>query len=289
MSAKQSSQDLRSERTWRALGEVAEHPIVAAWRDKARKTTAPHPRFAVPVWAAAAAVLAIAVGLYFVLGYRNSSGESELRTAATALGEMQRLVLSDGSKVALNTASRVDVHYSGAVREIRLVKGEALFTVAKDSRRPFIVTAAGRQVLALGTAFGVRLDGTAVKVTLLEGRVEVKEADVQRRGIELKPGQQLVAEAEKAAVVRNADVRRATSWQDGWIILNGDTVRTAIDEVNRYTRERITCDDLRIATLRVSGTFRTGEIKDFIDALTKLHPLIVDRAQPEEISLKWRE
>jgi len=287
MSAKQSPQILRSERTWRALGEIAEHPVVAAWRDKARKTGRARPIWRTSV--AVAATLVLAVGAYAILRYRASDGADQ-RVATTALGERRNLILSDGTRVALNTATRLDVDYRGSIRRVRLVRGEALFTVARDSRRPFVVMAADRQVVALGTAFGVRLDGSAVKVTLVEGRIEVKSAQGDGRdAVELKPGQQWIAKKAEPALVRDTDVARATSWQDGWIVFNRDNVRDAIDEVSRYTRERIVCDDPRIATLRVSGTFRTGEVDDFIDALTKLHPLSVERQRPGEIQLKWRE
>lgn len=296
----------RAMRSWRALGEVARHPVVTAWRDQAPKGRAPR-----RPWLAIAAALVLMVGGYAVLSYRDGaltppevaqsgfqSGteDTDVRLATTALGERQHLVLSDGTKLTLNTASRVEIDYRGERRQVRLVEGEAIFAVAKDPSRPFVVTAADRQVVALGTSFGVRVEGPAVQVTLLEGRVAVKSAraagedgKTRQEIIELEPGQQLIAEPAEPAVIRKADVLRATSWQDGWIILNRDTVRDAIDEVNRYTRERITYDDARIDTLRVSGTFRTGEVEDFLDALAKVHPLAIERLSAQEAHLVWHE
>jgi transmembrane sensor len=264
----------RTERTWQALGEMADHPVVAAWRDQARKTRAPRRA----PWAIAAAILVllIAGGTY------RTWIEREPDVMATARGERNTINLDDGSRVTLNTSSRMRVDFNQQRRRVQLLEGEALFEVAKDAVRPFIVLAADREVVALGTSFGVRLDGSSVQVTLVEGRVAVDS-------VELEPGQQLVAEARRAPVVRVVDVTREISWQNGWIVLNRDTVREAIKEVSRYTDERIICDDARLAALHVSGTFRTGEVDAFLDALAEIHPLTVERPRPAELRLVWRE
>ncbi len=296
----------RARRTWGVLGEVADNPVVAAWRDQARKEGTRRPR----AWASIAAAVVIAAGAAFAFYLREVpngsvaredapqivSEERAVRVATTAVGERQHLLLSDGTRLTLNTSSHVEIDYRGGQRRVRLVGGEAMFDVAKDPHRPFIVTAADRQVVALGTQFGVRIDGQAMRVTLLEGRVAVKpaNADDERSGsaiapIELVPGQQLVSGPERTTIIRDADVTRATSWQEGWIVLNRDPVRVAVEEVSRYTRERITYDDPRIAELSVSGTFRTGEVDDFLSALTEVHPISIEHPRTGEAHLVWRE
>lgn len=284
--------DPRAERTWRALGEVAGHPIVAAWRDQARKVRTPQRRG----WAIAAALVVALAGAwgYGVLHerapqkqvYRTEQpitvGDGEIKTVSTARGKQRVILLTDGSQITLNTSSRARVHYSGALRGVQLLEGEALFDVAKDPRRPFVVAAADRQVVALGTAFGVRLDGTAVQVTLVEGSVAVDK-------VKLSPGQQLIAEARQTPIVRTVDTARATSWRDGWLVLNRDTVREAIKEVSRYTDEEIVCDDPRLMDLHVSGTFRTGEIEGFLNALAEIHPLTVERSRRGALRLVLRD
>lgn len=299
----------RARRTWGALGEVANNPVVAAWRDQARNegTRRPGVRAAI----AAGVMLAIGAGSALFMHQRDLrsapdfaphsdsqvvSEERAVRVASTAVGERQHLVLSDGTKLTLNTSSHAEIDYRGGERRVRLVGGEAMFDVAKDPRRPFVVTAADRQVVALGTQFGVRIEGPAMQVTLLEGRVAVQPVTAQGAGtganvapIELTPGQQLLAGPKQPAIVRNADIARATSWQDGWIVLKRDTVRDAIDEVSRYTRERITYDDPRIGELNVSGMFRTGEVDDFLAALVQIHPIAVEHPRSDEAHLVWRD
>ncbi|MCX7056959.1 MAG: FecR domain-containing protein [Proteobacteria bacterium] len=296
----------RAERTWRALGEVAHHPVLAAWRESARTPRARRLPWAV---AAAAAGVAVLIAGYGWLNGRTDSGSSarvqiaaptgrdvrepsEYRTATTRLGERQHLVLDDGTAVTLNTASRVEVDYRGRYRRVHLLQGEALFQVAKNPNRPFVVTAGNRQVVALGTSFGIRLDGGAVQVTLLEGRVAVAPARAPvdmgataPDSVVLKPGQQLRETDSERPAVLAVDAERALSWQDGWIAFDNDKLSDAVQELSRYTRDRIVFDDPRFAALRVSGTIRTGHLEDLIDAVAHVYPLAVERISPDTLRL----
>ena len=159
----------------------------------------------------------------------------------TAIGEHRAITLTDGSTLTLNTGSRAVVRYRDAHRSVTLQTGQALFEVAKDPQRPFVVTAHNRTITALGTAFDVRLTGGDLAVTLLEGKVEVAEvavavaegaADTAPHAAAgspshpsrltphvLSPGQQLsVTAAAAAPVVRPADPERITSWRTGQVI-----------------------------------------------------------------------
>jgi transmembrane sensor len=99
--------------------------------------------------------------------------------AATGVGEFQKLALPDGSVVDLNTDSKVDVTFTPSERRVQLAHGEAHFSVAKDPARLFVVEAHGVAVVAVGTAFAVRLRSESVEVLVCEGRVRVN--DVRRR------------------------------------------------------------------------------------------------------------
>ena len=118
-------------------------------------------------WAAAASFAAIAVGalVFWVAG-------STRERVSHGVGEQKTVRLTDGSVLQLNTRSQARVAYTDGVREIEL-KGEALFTVAKDMHRPFLVRTHDATVRALGTRFNVYEQGTATRVAVLEGRVRV--------------------------------------------------------------------------------------------------------------------
>jgi transmembrane sensor len=94
-------------------------------------------------------------------------------TYATDIGERRSLTLADGSTVDLNARSRIRIEFSGAERRVELLEGQALFQVAKDKRRAFIVRSGSATVRAVGTQFDVYRKASGTTVTVLEGRVAV--------------------------------------------------------------------------------------------------------------------
>ena len=114
--------------------------------------------------AAAVLVVLIVGALYF---YRSDPG------IETRLGEQRSVTLDDGTRIALNTATRIHVQYDKSLRRVQLDRGEALFEVARNPEWPFVVSAGGRDVVARGTSFLVRREAHSVAVTLVEGKVTV--------------------------------------------------------------------------------------------------------------------
>lgn len=220
-----------------------------------------------------------------------------VRRYATAVGQRRDVILSDGSKVTLNTASLIEVRYSAERRDVKLLTGQALFQVARNPDRPFVVSAHDRQVTALGTAFDVWIQGDGrLQVLLVEGHVRVDP--VRPKGIEriipalartdLTAGEQLLADASGDADVVTADVERDTAWNRGVLIFRNDSVGDAVREVNRYSLVPIVVDDPGVASLKVSGIFPTASREDFIAALEALYPV---RGKPEQggtVRLGWR-
>lgn len=211
---------------------------------------------------------------------------------STARGERLTLVLEDGSVLTLNTDSRVRIRYGDAQRAVRLEHGQALFEVARDAQRPFVVTAGDRQVQALGTAFDVRMDLDRVEVTLLEGRIAVQpvatanEARADADALTLaEPGQQLVTAAHARPELRQTDVKRVVSWRDGQVMFQDDPLFSAVEEMNRYARRQVVLADPELRQLRVSGAFDTGNTTLFVEALTSYFPIRIAEIGPERIVL----
>ncbi|HEX6861011.1 MAG TPA: FecR domain-containing protein [Caulobacteraceae bacterium] len=215
----------------------------------------------------------------------------------TGVGEQRTVRLDDGSLVSLNTASVVEVAYSPGRRDVRLLRGQALFDVAHNPSRPFVVTAADRKVTALGTRFDVRLDGAAMKVVLVEGRVKVEP--LRPAGLErlapvlarrtLEAGEALVADPGEGVDVAVADTERATSWRRGQVVFRDDTIATAVAEMNRYSDTQLVVDDPRIASLKISGVFGVTREKNFVAALTSFYPIEAVERSPRVTALTWRE
>ncbi|MGH1557316.1 FecR family protein [Caulobacter segnis] len=167
--------------------------------------------------------------------------------------------------MTLNTASLIEVAYDDRQRLVRLVKGQALFEVAKHQARPFVVAAGDRRITATGTAFDVRLDRDQVKVLLIEGRVVVAAATgagptnllpTDRQVLE--PGEALVAGPSRAVSIAAADIERDTAWNRGQLVFRDERLADAVAEMNRYAPETLVIEDARIADLRISGVFGTA-------------------------------
>jgi transmembrane sensor len=137
------------------------------------------PQFGRAVVMTAALVVGIGIAATFWLrpdSFVNSNG-----LYATAIGQQQSTTFPDGSVVLLNTNSQIKVDYNDAYRDIRLLQGEAHFTVAPNAARPFRVYAGHGRVEAVGTAFSVYLKGNTVDVTVTEGKVALASVNVPSR------------------------------------------------------------------------------------------------------------
>ena len=120
-------------------------------------------------WTLAAGVLLVICGLVGWGVWRAWADP----TYTTGIGEQRIVRLDDGTRLSLNSGTRVRIAYDDSERRVELERGEAYFEVAHNPARPFIVTAGNHQVTALGTVFVVRYEAAQTAVTLLEGKVAV--------------------------------------------------------------------------------------------------------------------
>jgi transmembrane sensor len=190
-------------------------------------------------------------------------------TFRTEIGERKTVGLADGSRVELNTASRLTVAYGQGRRDVHLLAGEAMFDVAKDAKRPFVVHAGGAKVRAVGTAFNVRLRDKIVEVTVTEGLVAVDDLTVRSGGRPLAAGNTAVVGLGSitAQPLDEDALMRRTEWREGVIDLRGETLGQAVEEFNRYRTSKLVVGDPKLASVRVGGTFATGESDKFVEAL----------------------
>ncbi len=236
---------------------------------------------------AAVAVLAL-VAVGGLLQFRDSG-------LATRVGEQRNLSLEDGSRISLNTASRIHVRYDRTARRVELDRGEVYFEVAKRPDWPFIVTAGGKQVVARGTAFLVRRDEQSVAVTLVEGKVTVvpageaipqgpgpvvsPQATVARKrreqDVTLSPGQRVTFAAGDGATVDQPVLERVTAWQRGQVILDHTPLKDAVAEMNRYSDVELKIEQPEAERAEVTGIFRVGDSESFAQAVAETYHLKV--------------
>jgi len=204
----------------------------------------------------------------------------------TGLGGFQRLVLTDGSTLMLNTDSRIRVRMNSTRREVQLDRGEALFTVAHDTQRPFDVTAAGTRVRAVGTAFCVQLRAqTQLDVIVTEGRVAIAPADASHAdpaGSSLAAGEMASIKGRlfRAQSIDDEHVAHKLAWTQGKIWFERATLAEAVAEFNRYNRRQLVIDDPAIAGLFISGGFEATDLDRFVAALSTFG--VRARAIPEK-------
>lgn len=291
------------ESLWEDIGLVAgEPPIVDLRREALEK--APPNRFA--YWRQAMAIaasIALLVLVALPMLYASpqqptaSRGAPQLaqadsgRLLRTAVGERSIVTLEDGSVIELNTNTLARVEYAGDIRRIRLIRGQAMFEVAHDGDRPFVVEASDRRVIALGTKFDVHVEQSRIKVTLLEGRVKVEPIDRSRREAKagakfLEPGELLVASVDRGAVVIPADIQREVGWRTGRIAFSDEPLSDVLNEINRYSTAKVVIADPSLAELRVSGVFRVGSVGNFVSAIDMAFPVTAER-KDGQVALKW--
>lgn len=209
---------------------------------------------------------------------------------STATGEILRVPLADGSAVTLNSNSEIDVDFDEGVRHVRLVRGEALFDVAKDASRPFVVEAASTRVTAVGTSFTVsRMSDRKVQVLVSEGVVELVDATLpQREPIRLKANTWAMTTPSRQVEVQPLqvpEVERRLAWRDGMLSFSGTTLEDAAEQFSRYSDVRIIIDDPVVASQRVVGLYSASDPVGFAKAAALSLGLQTEKA-PEGIRLK---
>jgi len=212
--------------------------------------------------AAAAAVGAISLGATWAY-----DGRGQYRTAK---GEVRSVPLADGTVMWMNTDTAVKVRYERGVRNVVLARGEALFDVAKDRSRPFVVHAGDTRVRAVGTSFSVsQMEDRKVQVLVNEGQVDVAPpGGGASPPVRLIPGCWAVSAPGRVDVnhVGVAKVSRALSWRRGLLDLDGVTLAQAAATFAKYNDERIVVQDPEVAKMTVTGLFSSTDPEGFAQA-----------------------
>lgn len=280
------------ERATQVWQEVPNAALAAGYvpsprRSRAEPLSSGRLRSRVLVAAASCLMVVALVGAWFLL-----HDETEYRTA---VGEAQTVVLSDGTRMFLNTDTRVSVDLDSKQRNVRIDSGEAAFDVAKEPGRPFVVRAGASEVVALGTAFSVRRvlpgggAGESLAVTLLEGKVSLRPVG-PADGRSVAPAEALVMQpGERVRLARAPDGKGGTrqqvdrprldqvvAWKRNEAVFDRTSLVDAVAEMNRYSRTQLVLmGDLARAEWLVSGQYRTGDNAGFAQALAALHGLVV--------------
>ncbi|PHR56836.1 MAG: hypothetical protein COA43_13345 [Robiginitomaculum sp.] len=199
----------------------------------------------------------------------------------SSIGEQQKQTLADGSTITLNTDSHIEVDFTANQRNVRLIKGEALFVVAHDASRPFLVFAKDGIVRAVGTEFSVHILEKGIDVLVAEGSVELstlsptkprpkpRHEAIQAQVLPVKMAHLGIINAGHSAKIVNAKasievvsadmIDAELSWQNGLLTFTGQPLEEVIAEVSRYTQLNIILEDVELKKIRIGGVFKSGE------------------------------
>lgn len=243
--------------------------------------------------------LALAAGVVMAFGAGVGTWLYEQRDVyVTALGEQRSITLEDGSSVQLNSRSRLKVRFSQAERHIELLEGQALFRVAKNPTRPFIVRSDDTSVRAVGTQFDVYRKRGGTLVTVLEGQVAViaeavpavaraaveeggtaqgfdakkaprspgaqsaperASADARRDHLLLSAGEQVRITPTAVDPPKPANLAIALAWTQQKLAFEETPLREVVEEFNRYNRQQLVIADPELYDFHVSGVFASTD------------------------------
>ncbi len=184
---------------------------------------------------------------------------------ATGIGEQRTVSLSDGSSVELDAVSRIRVQFSAHVRRVDLLEGQALFRVAKNAARPFVVVSGGTRVRDVGTQFDVNRNLSGTIVTVIEGRVSVAYSSrstgapspipLSLRPIEVGAGERIVVAPHMVPRPEPANVMAATAWTRNELIFQSMALRQVAAEFNRLNARQLVIEGSQLQDFHVSGVF----------------------------------
>lgn len=204
----------------------------------------------------------------------------------TAAGERRVVTLADGSQIALDSDSEVKVRLGRHARDLILTAGQARFDVAHDVLRPFSVEANHHQVLATGTSFNVELLGPDVVVTLIEGHVVVLPP---RQSPELAnmldAGEQLVLSPRTPPRISRVNTEHTVAWESGTLVFDNEPLDEVIRRIGRYGGPAIVLADPATSNLKVSGVFREGDFRGFLDTVVTYFSLRAEQQADGSIRL----
>jgi len=199
---------------------------------------------------------------------------------STDIGQLREVLLADGSVITLNTNSKVAVRYTAEMRNIHLLQGEALFDVAKDKARPFVVQANGTFVRAVGTSFTVSvLPQKPVQVLVREGTVEVKQKEFASSvPIRVSANAKAVAPSDApitATAIPTAKLDRDIAWKDGRLAFDDETLENAVDEYALYSDVQIVVDPA-VSQKTITGVFGSNDPIGFAKGAASVLGLAVE-------------
>lgn len=246
-----------------------------------------------------AAATLLGLSLQFFWTQLDSSQPAYLLSAGEYAPSYERHVLEDGSVVEMKAGSQVEVLYSDQLRQLVLKEGEALFTVKRDTTRPFQVRANGLVLEALGTAFSVSIEQQMVEVIVTHGRVKVEEHEVLPhaplqavKGLEIAAGQKTLisedAPLEESIIAEasNIEITEQLSWREEVLQFDSTPLEQVVAELNKRNYTRIIIVDRSLGRIRINATLKPQNLDGFLEMLQYSAEVVYEVDQSGDILIR---
>ncbi|MDP3736907.1 MAG: FecR domain-containing protein [Hyphomonadaceae bacterium] len=247
-----------------------------------------------------AAALVFGIVCLAALGVWRPFGEgASLPAVETQIAEIRTVTLPDGSSVTLGARSKIQTRFTDGIRLVTLSEGEAFFDVTPDPSRPFYVDAGDRLIRVVGTRFDVRRGDQKIKISVVEGVVEVMRADnpvvaetthsALAKEV-LRAGDQVVTSIGADDVRWSAvEPEKAASWRRGWLTYENASLSEIVADANRYNLRQIELESDELKNIRITAAFGTDQIEQFVAGLEASQPISADKSNPDHIVLRARD
>ncbi|MEO5568978.1 MAG: FecR domain-containing protein [Gemmatimonadaceae bacterium] len=221
--------------------------------------------------AAAGFVLAIGTGVWRdrTTPLETAASAIAVRTLTTAVGGRDSLVLPDGSRVILGPGSELTIaeRFGQSERRVSL-RGEALFTVVHDERKPFIVTANDTDIRDIGTAFAVHTDAGGVRIAVTEGIVEVKHTTTTGASTTLNAGDiGTVSRSGAVSAERGVSTADDLAWTRGRLVFRDTPLVEVGEDLRRWYGVYLDIRDPALERRPLSASFQGDSIKHVLDVI----------------------
>lgn len=289
--ASASSEEVELINLWQALGDLPPPELSSDLQQASvdlahEEKVDTEPTWRIPAWERwAASIVFCMLMLGGLLAFQPwaSAPQARAETFVADRAEVRDIRLADGSVLKLSPQTAVDVSLEDGARHLRLVRGEALFTVAHDASRPFIVRVGDSQVEAIGTVFNIRTIQSETEVTVVEGRIAVTIAGDAQAGSARRllaagerirfgraTGSEMAVASSTQEAARPANIETATDWTRNELSFDGERLSDVVTEMNRYGRDDIILLEPTLADIPVYGVLHGGDVEGLMAVIAEI-------------------
>lgn len=231
-----------------------------------------------PLAFAAMILLTLSIGMF---RYLDDSKPVYMDDYITKNQINKKIFLPDDSTIVMDVKSKINIVFYKNTREVEFLKGKAIFSIAKDEKRPFIINSQNTRIKVVGTKFEVTNIENTTSIKVKEGTVKVSQtynSYKEKRNFILKEGNQLSLDQNgKILTYGKIDIDKIATWEKGFFLFSDMPLLEAIGNFSRYTDLKVQYENSLVSHTLITGKFSISEFSNFIEALPKIYPLKIER------------